>query len=166
MWIKLKNDSNFPEKMEILPGCKRKQRVVKRKKGDENEIAQYTLSGQLIKVYPNVVTQVAKEIGTEYTLITNALEGKSSSHMNFIWRLYPSGTSPQKIEGLRDNKVITFTKKQITTLPIVKKLDSEEVSYFNSALEALLLTDMKPTELFKCLNDGIEDSNGFSWSWV
>jgi len=50
-------------------------------------------------------------------------------------------------------------------MPIVKKLDGKEVSVFSSALEAILMTDMKPTELFKCLNDGVEDSQGFSWSW-
>jgi group I intron endonuclease len=166
MWIKLKNGSNFPERMEILPGCNKKPRSVSRKKSDDKEIAQYTLSGQLIKVYPNVVTQVAKEIGTEYSLITNAIEGKSSSHMNFLWRVFPKGTSPQNIEGLRDNKVVTFTKKQISDLPIVKKLDGKEVSKFSSAIEALLVTDMKLTELFACLNDGKEDSKGFSWSWV
>jgi group I intron endonuclease len=166
MWIKLKNNSNFPERMEILPACNKKQRIVKKKVGDNNEIAQYTLSGQLIKTYPNVVTQVAKEIGTEYSLITNALEGKSSSHMNFIWRLNPKNTSPQKIEGLRDSGTITFTKKQMTSIPIIKKLDGKEVSKFDSAIDVLITTNMKPTELFICLNDGIEDSQGFSWSWI
>jgi len=166
MWIKLSNGSNFPERMEILPGCKKKTRTTQKKKGDNKEIAQYTLSGNLIKVYPNVVTQVASLLGTEYSLISNVLKGKSSSHLNFLWRLNDKGTSPQKIDGLRDNKIVTFNKNQVTSLPIIKKLDGNEVSRFNSALEALLITDMKPTELFKSLNDGVEDNQGFSWSWL
>jgi group I intron endonuclease len=166
MWIKLPKNSNFPEKLEILPGCKQKPRTTKKRKGDNSEIAQYTLSGNLIKVWPNVVTQIATELGTQYSLIGNAIKGKSSSHLNFIWRLFPKGESPQNIEGLRDSKIVTFSKKQITSLPIVKKLDGKEVFIFDSAVEALLITDMKPTELFKCLNDGVEDSNGFSWSWL
>jgi hypothetical protein len=165
MWIKLPNGSNFPEKMEILPACIRKTRVATRKKSDDKEIAQYTLSGNLIKTYPNIVTQVASELGTQYSLITNAINGKSSSHMNFIWRLFDIGKSPKQIEGLRNSKIVTFSKSQITSMPIVKKLDGKEVSVFSSALEAILMTDMKPTELFKCLNDGVEDSQGFSWSW-
>jgi group I intron endonuclease len=165
MWIKLPNDSNFPEKMKVLPGCKKKKRIVRKKKGDGNEIAQYTLFGNLVHVYPNIVTQVARELGTEYTLISNAIEGKSSSHMNFLWRIFPEGKSPNKIEGIRDNRKVTFTKNQITNLPITKKLDGKEVSRFNSVIETLLITDMKPTELFKCLNDGTEDNQGFSWSW-
>lgn len=166
MWIKLPNGSNFPERMEILPGCLKKTRVVKKKKSDNKEIAQYTLSGNLVKVYPNVVTRVASELGTQYSLISNVIKGKSSSHLNFIWRLFEKGKSPSKIEGLRDNKIVTFNIKQISSLPVVKKLDNKEVSRFNSALEAILNTDMKPTELFGCLNDGVEDSNGFSWAWV
>ena len=86
--------------------------------------------------------------------------------MNFIWRLFEEGKSPKQIEGLRDTKTVTFSKSQITSMPIVKKLDGKEVSRFSSALEAILMTDMKPTELFKCLNDGVEDAQGFSWSWV
>ena len=166
MWIKLPSGSDFPERMEILPACTKKARANKRKTSDNKEIAQYTLSGNLIKTYPNIVTQVASELGTQYSLITNAINGKSSSHMNFIWRLFDAGKSPEKIEGLRDSKIITFSKSQITSIPIIKKLDGKEVSRFSSALEALLMTDMKPTELFKCLNDGVEDTQGFSWSWI
>ena len=86
--------------------------------------------------------------------------------MNFIWRLFPQGKSPQKIDGLRDKRVVTFTIKQLSTLPVVKKLDGREVAKFDSVMQALLITDMKPTDLFKCLNDGVEDGNGFSWSWI
>lgn len=166
MWIKLPNGSDFPERMSILPGCLKKGQVRKKRKGDDLEIAQYTLSGQLIRTYPNVVTQVAREIGTQYYSITKALRGDSSSHMNFIWRRFPVGVSPQQIEGLKGKKVVTFNRNQILSIPIYKKLDGVEVANFKSALEALLITDMKPTELFKCLNDGVEDSQGFSWSWV
>ncbi len=166
MWIKLPIGSNFPEKMSILPACNKKPRATKGKKSDGNEIAQYTLSGQLIKTYPNVVTQVANEVGTEYTSITNAINGKSSSHMGFIWRVFPENKSPNRIDGLRGKQIVTFSKKQITSLPIYQKLDGKEVSRFDSALEAILITDMKPTELFNCLNNGVEDSDGFSWSWV
>ncbi len=166
MWIKLPNGTNFPEKMEIVPGCLKKTRIVKKRKGDDQEIAQYTLSGQLIKTYPNVVTQIAKEIGTQYFAISKALRGDSTSHMNFIWRRFPKGTSPNNIKGIEGKQIVTFNKNQILNLPIYKKLDGVEVDKFNSALEALLITDMKPTELFKCLNDGTEDSQGFSWSWV
>lgn len=165
MWIKLPNGSNFPEKIEIVPSCKRKVVSTRKKSKDGNEISQYTLSGQLIGTFPNVVTQIAREIGTEYSSITNAINGKSTSHMGFLWRLYPENKSPQRIEGIKDSKKVTFTKKQITQLPIVKKLDGVEVDRFKSAIDSILKTDMKPTELFGCLNDGTEDSNGFSWSW-
>jgi group I intron endonuclease len=165
MWIKLPNGSDFPERMEILPGCKSKVRTVSKRVGDSNEIAQYSLSGNLIKVWPNVVTQIASELDTEYSLISNVINGKSSSHMNFIWKRNKKNSSPQKIEGLRGTQIVTFSKQQISSIPITKKLDGKEVSRFDSAVEALLLTDMKPTELFKCLNDGVEDSNGFSWHW-
>lgn len=167
MWIKLPNNSNFPEKMEIINGCKSKAKSPRTKKdSDEFEIAQYTLNGNLIKVWPNVVTQVARELKTDYSPLSNALNKKSSSFLNFIWRRFEKGKSPKKIEGLRGKKIVTFSKDQITSLPITKKLDGNEVARFDSVMEALLITDMKPTELFGCLNDGIEDSNGFSWSWT
>lgn len=165
MWIKLKNGSEFPKKMKILPGCLKKPRSTTKKKGTNKEIAQYTLSGNLIKIWPNIVTQIANDLGTQYSLISNAINGKSTSHLNFLWRLYDVGTSPQKIEGLRGNKITTFSKQQVVSIPIYKKLDGKEVSKFNSAIEALLITDMKPTELFKCLNDGVKDSKGFTWGW-
>ena len=61
--------------------------------------------------------------------------------------------------------LITKTSK-LYILPINKNLDGKEVSRFDSVIVALLITDMKSTELFGLLNDGTEDSNGFSWQWV
>ena len=61
--------------------------------------------------------------------------------------------------------LITKTSK-LYILPITKNLDGKEVSRFDSVIVALLITDMKSTELFGLLNDGTEDSNGFSWQWV
>lgn len=166
MWIKLRKGVNFPEKMGILPGCNKKTRTTKKKVDKLKEIGQYTLSGNLIKVWPNVVTQIANELGTQYSLISNVINGKSTSHLNFLWRLNDVGKTPQKIDGLRGGKITTFSKQQVISLPIIKKLDGKEVSRFNSVIESLLVTDMKPTELFKSLNDGTIDPNGFQWSWV
>ena len=166
MWLKLNNSSTFPNKIPILPGCNKKSRTVKKIKKTDEEIAQYTLSGNLIKTYPNVVTRVANELNTQYSLITNAINGKSSSHMGFIWKRYPRGTSPKKITGLQDSKIVTFTISQLKNLPLTQFLNGKEVKKYNSALEALLISDLKPTELFKSLNDGTVDNNGFTWKWV
>lgn len=165
MWIKLPNGSVFPKKINVLPGCNKKTRKSKKIKNTKNEISQYTLSGNLLRRFPDVVTTVAREVDTEYSLITNAIEGKSSSHMGFLWRRFPKNESPQKIEGIVDDKKVTFTIKQIKSLPITQYLNGKEVKKYNSVIEALLDTDMKPTTLFKSLNDGTADDNGFNWRW-
>ena len=120
MWIKLPKGSNFPAEMEKLPCCQRKSNPRTKKESDDLEIAQYSLNGNLIKTWSNVLSQVASALNTDYNPLSNALSGKSSSFLNFLWRRFKKGESPKSIEGLRGKKITTFTKEQVLSLPITK----------------------------------------------
>jgi len=171
MWLVLDNGQEFPEFITPLgsrgSGNFGKKRVGKqiKKLDDENEIAQYSLSGFLIDTYPNNTREVERLTGLRAGSIGNAIKGKSRVGAGYQWRIFPKGQTPDKIDSELIRSQVQFSKRELTSKPVVKILDDREVFSYKSVIDAVLDNNLKPTEIMLSIQDGMEDPNGFTWKW-
>jgi group I intron endonuclease len=171
MWLVLDNGEKFPEFITPL-GTRESGNYGKTRKGksmaqtfENDEISQYSLSGFLIDTYPHNLTQVAKTTGISIHSISNALKGKQRIGAGYQWRIFPKGQSPDKIDSELTQSQIQFSKRELTTKPVIKKMDDREIFIYKSVVDAVLDNNVKPTEIMLSIQDGSQDSNGFNWEW-
>ena len=168
MWYILPNGDEFPEYITPLTGKTKNygQDRTHRKKFDETkEISQYYLSGVLVEVWDNDVNAISTKTGIPRPSIRRALTGQSRVAGGFQWRVFDKGTSPDTIESELVPKQIKLSKRQLMSIPVYKFLEDREIARYNNVLDAMLDSDVKPTEILSSIELGKEDSRGFTWKW-
>jgi group I intron endonuclease len=168
MWYILPNGETFPEYITPLNGKTKnygQDRTHRRKYDETKEISQYYLSGVLVEIWNNDIEEISTKTGIPRPSIRRALTGKSRVVGGFQWRVFPKGTSPDRIESELIPSQIKLSKRQLMAIPIYKFLDDREIARYNNILDAMLDSDVKPTEILSSIELGKEDSRGFTWKW-
>lgn len=165
VWLSGSNDFVFPEKLELPKMRGFKPKEIK-KKIYNTELAQYTLSGTLVQVWDEPPRDVANQLSIPYMSMLQALKDPRRIASGYFWRRFPIGESPDFIEESMTTHVIQFSRRQLTTYPITKIVEDMEVARYTSVLDAVLDSNLKPTEILNSLELGKPDSTGASWEWV
>ena len=165
IWLSSKNGSDFPEFI-IPSGKKLTKKIVRKKQSYSTEISQYALSGLLVHIWDEPPRDVANSMSIPYKSLLDVLSGKKKTVGGYFWRRFPKGTSPDEIEDKMEKHVITFSKRQLTTYPILKVVSGREVMRYPSVLDAVLDDNLAPTQILNSLELGINDKNNNSWKWV
>ena len=171
MWLVLDNNENFPEYITPLSikktgnfgKSKLGQQIINKQSGQE--ISQYSLSGFLIDTFPNNTREVERITGIRASSIGNAIKGKTRVGSGYQWRLFPIGESPDKIDSEIVRSEIQFSKRELTSKPVIKILDNREVFAYKSVIDAVLDNNLKPMDVIVSLQNGTEDPKGFNWKW-
>lgn len=165
IWLSAPNDYVFPEIISVPKMRGYKPKEIK-KKEYETELAQYTLSGSLVQVWDEPPRDVANKLSIPYASMLRALKDSRRISSGYFWRRFPKGTSPDHIDESMTTHVITFSRRQLTNYPITKIIDDYEVARFSSVLDAVMDSNLKPTEILNSLELGKLDSHGAKWEWV
>lgn len=165
IWLSAPNGIELP--ISIVPtGKKLKRKVITKKQEYTTELAQYALSGLLIHIWDEPPRDVANKLSIPYKSLLDVLKGKRKIAGGYFWRRFSIGTSPDEIEDKMEKHVITFSKRQLTTYPIYKIVSGREVMRYASVIDAIIDSNLPPTEILNSLELGKTDSNGASWKWI
>jgi|LakMenEpi03Aug12_release.lakeMendotaPanAssembly.Ray.scaffolds.fasta_scaffold276921_1 group I intron endonuclease len=168
MWYILPNGEVFPEYITPLQGKTKnygQDRTHRRKYDETKEISQYYLSGVLVEVWNNDIEEISTKTGIPRPSIRKALTGKIRVAGGYQWRVFEKGKSPDIIDSELIPNQIKLSKRQLQNIPIFKFLDEREISRYNNILDAMLDSDVKPSEILSSIELGKEDSKGFNWKW-
>jgi group I intron endonuclease len=165
VWFSGPNDYVFPKMIEFPKMRSFKPKQIKKKEYN-TELAQYTLSGTLVQVWDEPPRDVANQLSIPYMSMINSLKDPRRIASGYFWRRYPKGESPDFIEESMTTHVIQFSRRQLTSYPITKIVEGLEVARYTSVLDAVLDSNLKPTEILNSLELGKSDSTGASWDWV
>jgi group I intron endonuclease len=165
IWLSGTNDYEFPKHID-LP--KLKSYKLKQYKSIlyNTELSQYTLSGSLVQVWDEPPRDVANKLSIPYSSILRALKDDRKLAGGYFWRRFPMGESPDHIEEKMTTHVIQFSRRQLTSYPITKIVEGLDVARYTSVLDAVLDSNLKPTEILNSLELGKPDSTGAMWEWV
>lgn len=165
VWLSAVNDEEFPHKITPL---KRKvvRRTQRKQKEYSTELAQYALTGLLVRIWDEPPRDVANEIGIPYSSLLRALRGDQKIVGGYFWRRFPKGKSPDQIKDKIENHVIKLSKRQLTTFPIFKIVNGREVMKYPSVMDAVIDSNVAPTKILNSLELGIPDDNEVVWKWL
>jgi group I intron endonuclease len=165
VWLSAPNGESFPKS--ILPVGKK---FVKKNLGEKpkraTEIAQYALSGLLVDIWADNPRDISNSLSLPYKSLLDALKDERKITGGYFWRRFPIGSSPDEIEEKMEKHVITFSKRQLTSFPIVKIVQGREVKRYASVIDAVIDSNLAPTKILDSLEMGKEDDSGNSWKWV
>ena len=165
VWLSAVNDEEFPHK--ITPLKRTINRRIQTKSREYNtELAQYALTGLLVKIWNEPPRDVANSLNIPYPSLLSALRGDRKVISGYFWRRYPKGMSPDQIEDKIENHVIKLSKRQITTFPIFKIVNGREVMKYPSVMDAVIDSNLAPTQILNSLELGMPDNNEVEWRWV
>jgi group I intron endonuclease len=171
MWLVLGNGEVFPEFINPLGnrtsgnyGKKKAQNQITNFESDK-EIAQYSLSGYLIDTFVNNMREVERLTGVSYSSIRLSILGKNRMGGGYQWRIFPKGESPDKIESEIVPSELKFSKRELTSKPVMKFLDDREIFTYKSIIDAVLDNNLKPTDILSSIETQSEDPKGFNWRW-
>ena len=133
---------------------------------ENTEVGQYALSGLLVKVWEDSPRDIALSMSLPYNSIVNSIDGKKKVTGGYFWKRFPKGEVPDEIEEKMEKHVITFSKRQLTTYPIMLYKKDTEVMKYPSVMDAILDQNVAPTEILNSLELGRDDSRGYNWKWV
>jgi group I intron endonuclease len=168
LWLVLDNEEEFPKKVTPVGGkgnYGRKKVGKSLSKEDDNEIAQYSLSGLLIDVFPNNTREVERLTGIRASSVGNAIKEKTRVGSGYQWRVFPKGKSPDKIDSELIKSQLQFSKRELTTKPVIKTFDDRELFTYKSVVDAVLDSNSKPTDIMISIQNNTEDPDGFIWKW-
>lgn len=163
IWKMGPENYEFPSKIDIVKtygARKNKPRQY------NTEIAQYSLAGLLVHVWDEPPGPIAIKLGISYQSLIKALKGDRRAVGGYIWRRFDKGTSPDEISQKLDKHVITFSKRQLTKYPIFKYSEGKEIMRYPSVMDAILDSNLAPTEILNSLEFGNTDKNGHLWKWI
>ena len=163
VWVSSENNKELPERIKPLT------RKVKRKKIDKTyntELAQYALTGLLVKVWDEPPAKVAKSMNISYPSLLKALRGERNVVSGYFWRRFPKGRTPDEIDQKLEDHVIKLSKRQLTSFPIYKVVNGREVMKYPSVVDAVIDSNLAPTQILNALELGIADKNDVMWKWV
>lgn len=163
VWLSGPEGHRFPEKIDIKKTIDYRKRQPKTYK---TEIAQYALSGLLVHVWDEPPMSVAKQLSISYPSLLRALKGDQRVVSGYFWRRFPKDTSPDEIDDKLQHHVIKLSKRQITSYPVLKIVNGKEVMKYPSAMDAILDSNLAPTEVLNSLELGKPDKNNIMWKWV
>ena len=165
IWLSAPNGIELPSSI-VPTGKKLKRKVITKKQEYTTEIAQYALSGLLIHVWEEPPRDVANALSIPYKSMLDVLKGKRKIAGGYFWRRFPKGTSPDEIEEKMEKHVITFSKRQLSSFPIIKVVSGREVMRYSSVIDAVIDNNLAPTEILNSLELGMPDLNNNMWVWV
>lgn len=163
IWLTGPEGFNFPDSIKVI------NTVVQKKKAPRTyytEIGQFTLSGFLVKVWDEPPYNVANEMGISYQSLLKALKGDQRVVGGYIWRRFSKEDSPDQIEGVVQRHVVQFSKRQLTNFPIFKIVNGREVMRYPSVMDAIIESNLPPTQILNSLEKGEKDSEGAMWKWI
>lgn len=163
IWLQGPEGHTFPKKIEIVKTYgqrKMKPRVY------DTEIAQYSLAGLLVHVWDEPPGPVSLKLGIPYQSLVAALKGNRRAVGGYLWRRFPKGKTPDEIDQKLETHQITFSKRQLTEYPIYKYIEGKEVMRYPSVMDAILDSNLAPTEVLNSLEFGKPDSKGSFWKWI
>lgn len=163
IWVSTENDEPLPERVKPL-GKKVKRRKIN--KTYNTELAQYALTGLLVKVWDEPPAHVARSMSMSYPSLLKALRGDRNVVSGYFWRRFPKGRTPDQIDQKLEDHVITLSKRQLTTFPIYKVVNGREVMKYPSVMDAVIDANVAPTQILNALELGIPDKNEIMWKWV
>jgi len=123
------------------------------------QVLQYSLEGELVKVYRNCVNA-----GKDNEILTNCIQGvcvgKNQSAGGFMWQYHIKGD--EMLKTIKPYKRIMGCRKPTR----VKQLDTDKnlVAVFNSINEASRKTGTDRSSIQLCLRGETKQANGFLWA--
>lgn len=164
VWLSSENGKEFPES--ILPvGKKFVERRGKKQKRN-TEISQYALSGLWVNSFEDNPSDISEKMTINYKSLMDSLKDPRKIAGGYFWRRFPIGQSPDEIEEKMEKHVITFSKRQLTNFPILKLIAGREVRRYPSVLDAILDSNVSPTQILNSLELNQTDDNGSDWKWI
>jgi len=130
------------------------------------EIGQYALSGLLVHVWDEPPMNVAKQMNIPYPSLLRALRGDQRVVSGYFWRRFPKGQTPDEIDDKLENHVIKLSKRHLTNFPILKIVNGKEVMRYPSVMDAIIDSNVAPTQILNALELGKPDENSIMWKWV
>ena len=165
IWLSVPNGVELP--LSIVPtGKKIRKKIIKKKKEYTTELAQYTLSGFLVHVWDEPPRDISNKLSIPYKTLIDSLKQKKKIAGGYFWRRFPIGTSPDEIDEKMETHVITFSKRQLSSYPIHKIVNGREVMRYQSVIDAIIDSNLSPTDILNSLEMGLPDSKGASWVWI
>lgn len=165
VWLSAVNDEEFPHKITPL-----KRKVTRQSQRTEKEysteLAQYALTGLLVKIWDEPPRDVANSLNIPYSSLLRGLRGDQKVVSGYFWRRFPKGKSPDQIDDKLEDHVITLSKRQLTSFPIYKIVNDREVMKYPSVMDAVLDANVAPTKILNSLELGIPNKNGVVWRWA
>lgn len=138
------------------------------------EVAQYTLDGKLIKIYPTITeaakvlnSKLNKNLMTVRRCISASCEGGQSSAYKYIW-LYKESSIQDRLESIKNNK---YNKIVGCQSKIVEQytLDGEFVAKYNSLVDAckvLGINKKKSNGICRCCYGQQGSAYGYKWKYI
>lgn len=163
IWVSTENDDSLPER---VPPLKRKVKRRQVEKTYNTELAQYALTGLLVKVWDEPPAKVAKAMSLSYPSLLKALRGDRNVVSGYFWKRFPKGRTPDQIDQKLEDHVITLSKRQLTSFPIYKIVNGREVMKYPSVMDAVIDANLAPTQILNSLELGLADKNEVMWKWV
>jgi group I intron endonuclease len=162
IWISGPEGYDFPKKIKIkkIVASKTKERKY------NTEIAQYALSGLLVHIWDEPPADVAMKMSIPYPSLLKSLKGEQRVVSGYFWRRFPKGQSPDEIDDKLENHVIKLSKRQLTDYPIFKYVSGKQVMKYQSVMDAILDSNLAPTQILNSLELGTADKNGSDWKWI
>ena len=165
IWLSAVNDEEFPTK--ITPLKRAVNRKIQTKAREySTELAQYALTGLLVKIWDEPPRDVANSLNIPYSSLLSVLRGDRKVASGYFWRRYPKGMSPDQIEDKLEDHVITLSKRQLTSFPIYKIVNGREVMKYPSVMDAVIDSNLAPTQILNSLELGKPDKRQVMWKWV
>ena len=162
IWVSGPEGYDFPKKIKIKKVVKQKTKT----RTYNTEIAQYALSGFLVHIWDEPPADVAMKMSISYPSLLKVLKGEQRVLSGFFWRRFPKGASPDEIEDKLQTHVIKFSKRQLTNFPILKFVEGKEVMRYSSVMDAIIDSNLAPTQVLDSLELGKTDKSGSDWKWV
>ena len=151
----------------ITPGNRKlKKRNVSPRVRTDTEIGQFALSGLLIKVWEDSLRDIAAQMSLPYKSILDAVNGRRKIAGGYFWKRFPKDQTPDEIEEKMEKHVITFSKRQLTTYPILMLKKDKEIKKYQSVMDAIIDQNALPTDILNSLELGKDDSKGYNWKWI
>ena len=121
-------------------------------------VAQYSLDGDLIKVYKSVASASRElDIFQGRSEISKACNGILASSNNFMWRFVKGYDVIEKIEPYRIQ--VKGTKKQV----IEMYKDGVLIDSFYNVYEASNKTNKSRSLINRCISGKLVDRTGYTW---
>jgi len=121
-------------------------------------VAQYSLDGDLIKVYKSIVSASRElDIFQGRAEISKVCNGILLSSNNFMWRFVENNNIIEKIDSYKSQ----LKRNKEKTIAMYK--DNILIDSFYNVYEASIKTNKSRSLINRCIKNNCEDRNGYIW---